>query len=75
MVGGQTARAGPVEHGEYKTQKNLIHVGKYWKRGSKKDGAGLFLVPTNRTRGSEQKLQLGQLWVALQDPEYYLKCI
>lgn len=29
LVGGQTERAVPVEPEEYKTQKNLIHVGKY----------------------------------------------
>lgn len=67
-VGGQTERAGPVEPGEYKTQKDLIHVGKYWKRGSKGDGASLCLVPTDRTRGNEQKLQYRKFCLNTQPP-------
>lgn len=54
---GQTERSGTCLLGEYKAQRDLIHVDKYCKRESKGDEARVFFMPNDRTRGNAHKLK------------------
>jgi len=59
-----------VQPGEYKAQRDLIHVGKYGKRVSEGGGARLFLVLSDHKRGNEHKLKYRNF--CLNTPPFFL---